>query len=315
MLLPPEEYELVTVTSSDEALTYLNKKDWDLIIVDVMLPKISGYELTRIVREQFSLSELPILLLTARNQPEDIVTGFVSGANDYVTKPIEGLELKVRINTLTNLKQSISDQLRTEAAWLQAQIQPHFLFNTLNTIVSLSEIDTTRMTNLLIEFGNYLQKSFDLKNLQRVVPLEHELELTRSYLFIEKERFGERLNIVWEIDEFIKVNIPSLSIQPLVENAIQHGILKRVQGGTIHIQILDEESHVKVAIIDDGVGMSEAQIKQVLKYKPDHTHGIGISNTNKRLIKMFGKGLQISSNPDQGTSVSFTIPKVSDPLR
>ncbi len=311
MLLPPEEYELVTVASSDEALAYLNKKDWDLIIIDVMLPQISGYELTRIVREQFSLSELPILLLTARNQPEDIVTGFVSGANDYVTKPIEGLELKVRINTLTNLKQSISDQLKTEAAWLQAQIQPHFLFNTLNTIVSLSEIDTTRMTNLLIEFGNYLRRSFEPKKLQQVVPLEHELELLRSYLFIEKERFGERLRVVWEVDKLINIQIPPLTIQPLVENAIRHGILKQLKGGTIYIRITDHEQYVKVAIEDDGIGMDEEELNELLTIKPtSSTHGVGLYNTNRRLIKMFGKGLEITSKLNEGTTVSFKVKKV-----
>ncbi|GIN20845.1 hypothetical protein J1TS3_19790 [Siminovitchia fordii] len=110
---------------------------------------MSGYELSRMIREQFSISELPILLITARSQIQDIVTGFLSGANVYISKPVNSLELKARVNALTNLKQSINERLQMEAAWLQAQIQPHFLFNTLNTIVSLSEVDTDRMTVLL----------------------------------------------------------------------------------------------------------------------------------------------------------------------
>ncbi|MRA75822.1 response regulator, partial [Bacillus thuringiensis] len=94
-----------------------------MILVDVMMPKMSGYELTKMIRTQYSIAELPIVLLTARSQPEDIYTGFLAGANDYIVKPIDALELKVRINALTELKQSIHERIRMEGAWLQAQIQ------------------------------------------------------------------------------------------------------------------------------------------------------------------------------------------------
>ena len=162
-ILPAEQYELETVTSGKAALARLNTKEWDLIITDVMMPHMSGYELTRSIREKYSISELPILLITARSQPEDIYTGFLAGANDYVTKPVDALELNVRVQCLTDLKDSISERLRMEAAWLQAQIQPHFLFNTINTIISLSEIDIDRMAILLDEFGYYLGKVLILK--------------------------------------------------------------------------------------------------------------------------------------------------------
>ncbi|PWA09444.1 histidine kinase [Pueribacillus theae] len=311
-ILPPEQYELVTATSGKKALSYLNQKEWDLMIADVMMPIMSGYELTRKTRELFSITELPILLLTARSQPEDIVSGFLSGANDYVTKPLRGLELKTRVNALTNLKQSINERLRMEAAWLQAQIQPHFLFNTLNTIASLSEIDSDRMTSLLEEFGNYLRRSFDPQNLQRVVPLEHELELLRSYLYIEKARFGDRLHIEWDIDETIKqIQIPPLSIQPLVENAIKHGILKRIQGGTVQIKITHFLNDTIITIIDNGVGMDSEKVRQLLSEK---TQGIGVNNTHQRLKKLYGRGLQIHSIPNQGTTIHFKIPKMPPPL-
>src|SRR5699024_8343022 len=154
-----------TVTSVEEALKQLEKKEWDLIISDVMMPAMSGYELTRSIRENYAISELPILLLTARSNPEDIYTGFLAGASDYVTKPVDALELNVRVHTLTNLHASINERLWMEAAWLQAQIRPHFLLNTLNAIISLSEIDRARMVRLLEEFAHYLQSSFYLKNL------------------------------------------------------------------------------------------------------------------------------------------------------
>ncbi|MBP3040216.1 response regulator [Bacillaceae bacterium Marseille-Q3522] len=305
------EYNVVTAASGKEALAALDKGEWDLVISDVMMPHMSGYELSQLIRKQYSISELPILLLTARNQPVDIYTGFISGANDYVTKPIDALEFKARVQALTDLKRSIGERLRMQAAWLQAQIQPHFLFNTLNTIASLSEIDTTRMTILLDEFGNYLRRCFDEKNTQAFVPLEHELELVRSYLYIEQERFGSRLQIHWEVDEQLSVLIPPLSIQPLIENAVKHGILKRSRGGAIEIRMKDFPQYSEIIIKDNGVGMTEEQVREVLTSRPNKTRGIGLLNTDRRLKQLFGKGLQIISEPDHGTIVSFQIPKQS----
>lgn len=302
-------YCIATAANGPQALAMLKTNEWDAVIIDTVMPEMSGYELTRTIRESFSIAELPVLLLTARSQPEDIIAAFLSGANDYINKPIEGVELKVRVDTLTNLKRAVNKQLRLEAGWLQAQIQPHFLFNTLNTIASLGEIDPARMTHLLEEFGNYLQRSFTSKNLERLVPLEHELELLRSYLFIEKERFGKRLAIIWDIDPAIKISIPPLSIQPLVENAIRHGILKRIEGGTVRIRLTDQGEQIEAAIIDDGVGMDEETIRQALATPSKQDHGVGLYNTNRRLKQLYGQGLDISSQPGQGTMILFYLPK------
>src|SRR5690625_1744502 len=308
-ILSAHEYKIVTVTSGREALDLLVTGDWDLVIADVMMPLMSGYELTRVIRKTFSILELPILLLTARNQPEDIYTGFMAGANDYVAKPTDVLELRARVNTLAKFKKSINNHLHMEAAWLQAQIRPHFLFNTLNTIVSLSETDTERLANLLEQFGHYLRKSFDSQNLDRVVPIEHELDLVRSYLYIEKERFGDRLDIVWEVEDNLRLFVPPLSIQTLVENAVQHGIMKCIQGGKLCLRIHEQADFTEIAIIDDGIGMDKEQVQQVLKGQMDKGKGIGLPNTNKRLIQLYGERLKIMSIPGEGTTVTFNIPK------
>ncbi|MGG4145801.1 ATP-binding protein [Paenibacillus algorifonticola] len=307
-LLDSEVYEVTTVTSGKEALKLLETKEWDLIIADVMMPHMSGYELTQTIRKRFSVSELPILLLTARSRPEDVNTGFMAGANDYVTKPVDAMELKSRVQALTDLKQTVNERLRIEAAWLQAQIQPHFLFNTLNSIASLSVIDQSRMVQLLEEFGNYLRASFDMKNSERVVPLQHELDLLHSYLFIEKERFGNRLQIEWELDELPWLRIPPLSIQPLVENAVRHGVLARSSGGSVRIRLKDYDDYIEIAIIDNGVGMEDEKVKSVLE---QNRGGIGLRNTDRRLKQLYGKGLRIESTEKQGTVVSFSVPKSS----
>lgn len=307
-ILSEEEYEIETVTSGKEALKLLRSKEWDLIISDVMMPNMSGYELTRSIRKEFSISELPILLLTARGRTEDIYTGFLAGANDYVIKPVDTVELNVRVHALTELQVSIKERLGMEAAWLQAQIRPHFILNTLNAIVSLSERDLPRMTRLLEKFSHYLQSSFYLKTIDKLVPLKFELDLLESYLYIEKERFGDRLQIKWEIDEIKGVMIPPLSIQTLVENAVNHGVLKRREGGLITIRIRKRDGDTEISIIDDGVGMDEDKIKQIFTPQIEGKQGIGIVNTDQRLKRLYGKGLHVISEPGVGTTMTFTVP-------
>ncbi|REK71897.1 ATP-binding protein [Paenibacillus paeoniae] len=307
-MLASEPYAITTATSAHDALSLLGNEPWDLLIADVMMPQMSGYEFTQKVREHYSLSELPILLLTARSQPADIYTGFLSGANDYVTKPVDALELKYRIRALTGLKKSMNERLRMEAAYLQAQIQPHFLFNTLNSIMALSQIDGDKMRDLVEAFSAYLRISFDFLNTEELVELSHELDLVRAYLFVEKERFGERLSIVWEDETEASLRLPPLTIQPLVENAVRHGLLSRSKGGTVRIRITAQETTTQIEVIDDGKGMNPELAERLLNPIQQERGGIGLPNTNRRLIKLYGQGLSIHSKPDEGTTVSFVIP-------
>lgn len=310
-LLSAEPYDIVSVSDGREALALLNRGHWDLVISDVMMPHMSGYELTRAIREHFSISELPVLLLTARSRPEDVSMGFLSGANDYVTKPMDALELKFRVRTLTDLNRSFRERLSLEAAWLQAQIKPHFLFNTLNSIAALSEFDVTRTRGLLEAFSQYLRASFDFNNLERMIPLERELVHVRSYLFIEKERFENRLEVVWDMNGKQDLLLPPLSVQPLVENAIRHGIMSRVKGGTVWIRVTERIGGTEIAIEDNGVGMMEDKLQGVLDRTSDERQGVGLFNIDRRLKQLFGHGLSIRSKPDSGTTVTMFIPDQS----
>lgn len=306
-ILPPEEYDVTMVTSGKEALAILEAKEWDLVISDVMMPQMSGYELTQIIRKRFTLTELPVLLLTARSQPNDIQSGFLAGANDYVTKPVEALEIRSRIEALTTIKKNVQEQLQLEAAWLQAQIQPHFLFNTLNAVIALSEIDLEKMRDLLGKLSHYLRNKFQFQNMDALIPVEEELSIVRSYLYIEQVRFEDRLQVIWEIDECKELKIPFLTIQPLVENAIRHGIMKRISGGKIVIRISKNENHAEISVEDDGVGMDEAALQRILERKAGSKSGVGLMNTDLRLKRHFGIGLQIQSMPGIGTKISFFV--------
>ncbi|GKV56496.1 hypothetical protein NCCP2222_24430 [Sporosarcina sp. NCCP-2222] len=303
------QYTVTTAESGSEALRLLKIEMYDLIISDVMMPEMSGYELCKEIRKHFTIAELPILLLTARNQAMDIYTGFQAGANDYVAKPANAIELKTRVHALLTQNMAIKEQLRLEAAYLQAQIKPHFLYNTLNTIASLGELDPSRMVELLHEFGNYLNRSFHVDNTQSLIPLKDEIDLVRSYLFIERERFGDRLHIIWDMEDIHGVHVPPLSIQTIVENAVNHGVLKKTEGGTVNISVTHDEQFTTITIQDDGVGMPASKVTELLIEPNHHQHGIGIANTNRRLTQLFGKGLVMESHVNKGTTISFHVPK------
>ncbi|WP_245856191.1 hybrid sensor histidine kinase/response regulator [Paenibacillus rigui] len=307
-MLSTEPYHITTAHSAREVLDLLGTQQWDLLIADVMMPHMSGYELTQRVREQYSVSELPVLLLTARSQPADIYTGFAAGANDYVTKPVDALELKYRIRALTSLKQSFNERLRMEAAYLQAQIHPHFLFNTLNSLMALSDIDTERMKQLGDAFTSFLRISFDYLNTGELVELSHELELVEAYLYIEKERFRDRLSVVWEVEPELSLRLPPLSIQPLIENAVKHGLLSRSIGGTVRLRIARQDGFTLIEVQDNGIGMEPEQAAHLLSPTIKGKGGIGLANTNRRLTQLYGQGLSITSKPNEGTAVSFVIP-------
>lgn len=309
-ILAEDQYDVESVHNADQAIERISGSEWDVVITDVMMPQVSGYGLTRMIREKFSFLELPVLHLTARGQPEDIYAGFLSGANDYVAKPVDSLELRVRVNALADLKRSINERLRVEGAWLQAQIKPHFLFNTLNTIASLSEIDPERMAGLLEQFGNYLRRSFNPGNLERVVPLAQELELVQSYLYIEQERFSSRLQVEWNVNTEGNIHVPPLSIQTVVENAVQHGVLKNPEGGIVQIIVRGTEKEAVISIVDDGVGIPFEKQKDILTASSVNEKGIGLINTDLRLKQLYGAGLVIESIPGNGTHVSFTVKPV-----
>lgn len=126
----------------------------------------------------------------------------------------------------------------------------------------LSEMDTERMQKLGDAFIEYLQTSFHFVNSEKMVEVTHELDLSRAYLYIEKERFMHRLNVIWDIPDDLDLSLPPLTIQPLIENAVRHGILSKVEGGTVHIRIINQTASTLIEIEDDGVGMQPEQIER-----------------------------------------------------
>jgi sensor histidine kinase YesM len=141
-----------------------------------------------------------------------------------------------------------------------------------------------------------------------LVELAHELKLVEAYLYIEKERFGDWISVIWEVEPDIGLLLPPLSIQPLIENAVKHGLLSRNSGGTIHIRIARQHNSTLIEVKDNGKGMEQESVRQLLSPTGKGKGGIGLSNTNRRLTQLYGRGLSIASKPSEGTTVSFVIP-------
>ena len=223
------------------------------------------------------------------------------------------------INLAVGLSQIISTQLeiskleelkymanKAEIKVLQAQINPHFLFNALNTIISFIRINPNRARELIINLSTFLRYNLEIGD--NHVDIYREMEQVKAYIEIEKARFGEKLNIIYNIEDNLDVKIPSLIIQPIVENSIKHGILEGRGQGTVTIEIKKGlQGDVMIMIEDDGVGISSDIIEKVYKGTMEENK-IGISNVHNRLKYIYGEGLKIERLAS-GTRINFNVRK------
>ena len=201
---------------------------------------------------------------------------------------------------------------RAEIKALQAQINPHFLFNALNTIVSFCRTDIEKARELLIHLGNFFRSTLKDGN-KELVSLEKELENLRSYLIIEEARFGDRIKISYKLNHGNdKWYIPQFTLQPLVENAIKHGLSHNDNGGIITIETRKMNGNLQLIIEDNGIGISKENLEKILDAgrASQDGHGIAITNINQRLKFIYGPEYQITikSKKGSGTKIYLKIP-------
>lgn len=245
----------------------------------------------------------------------------------YQTKqgevPESVIKLAVGIAQLLGMQMELAEldrqvQLVTKAELdaLQAQINPHFLFNTLNTIIMFSRTNPETARRLLIRLASFFR--YALKRHGRFNSLKEEIEYLNTYLILEKARFREKLRIERDIDEtLLPCQVPVLTIQPLVENAIKHGILPKPGPGTVQISARRADGEMLIAIRDDGVGIDPQRLPEILKPGVGSGNGVGLSNVHERLKGLFGEeyGLKVVSAPGAGTSVYVRIPVILRTVR
>ena len=213
---------------------------------------------------------------------------FVRVIRTNVRKNEENLRLKYEL-------------LQNRLVVMLSQIQPHFLFNTLNDIRFLYREQPGQAEEALVSFTRYLRGNMESLNQSDLIPFDHELGHVQNYVDIERIRFGDRLKVVYDIGT-AQFFVPVLSIQPLVENAIRHGVVKKPQGGTVTVRTYEEPCGVVVEVSDDGVGFDPTDTDD------GKTH-TGIENVRMRVQTMCGGSVEIASHTGEGTTVRMHISK------
>ena len=207
-----------------------------------------------------------------------------------------------------------NDLLTTKLLVLQTQLNPHFLFNAFNSIAQIfKNHDFEAAERMVLKLSDYFRQNLQRKS--EKVSLKDEMDLVDNYLEIEKARFQEKLRIEKDFcvpDTLWAYEIPILVVQPLVENAIKHGIRKKVEGGTIHLALSERAGDLVITVSDDGAGKNPAYFKRLLldPETPVEGLGVGVRNIHQRLLRHYGDGygLNFETQPDKGTRVVVRIP-------
>jgi len=259
---------------------YMRKKDFIALLLYVAMAPIAGT--IQLMNYGISLvnivTTLSLLLVFTNTQSEQ----------DLLVEEQEKELVESRIDTMLS------------------QIKPHFLYNTLTTISELCDLEPKVAKGAIRDFSFFLRANMDSLTNKAPIPFMQELEHVKNYLRLEKQRFRERLHIVYDIrvEDF---SIPPLCVQPIAENAVRHGTMRREEGGTVTIRSEETKTAYVITISDDGIGFDE----KAPRIDDDETH-VGIANVKSRLQMMTNGTLSIKSVKNKGTTVTITIEKESE---
>ena len=187
-------------------------------------------------------------------------------------------------------------------ALMLSQINPHFMYNTLSTMAAMCDINPQQAKQLTLEFSQYLRHNLKTLTCEELIPFSQEMNHVECYLNIEKARFQENINVVYSI-QCKDFSVPPLSIQPIVENAVRHGITRKAGGGTVRISTRVTKKHYVIEVRDDGVGFDTATKPQ------DNRKHVGLENVSNRIHRMCRGRVAVRSVIGVGTRVTIAIPK------
>ena len=199
-------------------------------------------------------------------------------------------------------KQQTEILLQQRISIMLSQIRPHFLYNVLTGIRALCRLDSHKAEEALVDFTRYLRTNLSSLENEELVPFSQELEYTKHYIRLEQMRYGDDLQVTFHtpVTQFF---LPALTLEPMVENAVRHGVMQRERGGTITVCTAEEPASYLITVTDDGVGFDTARLNET-----DQLH-VGVNNVRKRLAAMCGGTLWVESVLGQGTTVVLSIPK------
>ncbi len=212
------------------------------------------------------------------------------------------ISTQMEVSRIEHLRQ-MADKAEMRA--LQSKINPHFLFNALNAISSSIRLNPDTARQLIINLSRYLRYNLELND--ELIDIRKELHQIQDYIAIEQARFGAKLTVIYDIDDDVSVRIPSLLIQPLVENAIVHGIQPCKGKGVVVIAVKDQGDRVKISVKDTGHGINQETIDRVA-HNEMPGHNIGLLNVHHRVSLLYGEGLHIR-RLEPGTEIAFYISK------
>lgn len=271
-----------------------------IMLFDLCLAaSFSGEVRDRYLRAWIVVCALPILAVAAGI--------FITHFPSYAVGSLSCLVLYFVIHNDTIKQQLINEKelVASKSQLMVSQIQPHFIYNSLNTIYYLIDMDQEQAKDAISTFSDYLRQNINALKDDKPVHFREELEHIRAYASLEMLRFGERLNVVYEIEaeDFF---VPPLTIQPLVENAIKHGVSVKEEGGTVKITTRSTREGVILSVEDDGVGFDTTRFSDDKK----STH-VGLYNVRSRLMTMCDAELTVTSRPGEGTVCSIAFKKMS----
>ena len=302
----------------------LSSQQFDLVLLDVNLPGISGYELLKKIRANPKYHRLPVIIISAEGDDETLSKCFDLGANDYIRKPIYHEILKARVRSvisasrfhLSEINQRRQEALRARMKMLSSQMHPHFIFNSLTSIQEfVLANETEKVLDFLSEFAGLMRQNLENSMVPHIT-LSNEIRFLNTYLKLEKTRFNQMFTYDVRINVSTPENImiPPMLIQPYLENAIIHGLRKLDKPGHLLLEIQETKTTICCTLRDNGIGRARAA-----RIRGTSHRSIAMSNIEARLalLKMeFGGEEQFSvevedlsegENP-AGTLVTLCLP-------
>lgn len=288
-LLSLEGYGVAFIPRGAFLFQRLEKGNFELLLLDINLPGKSGIELLREVKAHPSYSAIPVIMITGEDERDTLSTCFKLGANDYIRKPINETALKARVRNAIFTKRYHEQKvelerqkaLQSQMMMLSAQMNPHFIFNALNSIqYFLMENDTAAATHYLSEFSSLMRRTLE-NSTRRYISMAEELRFLEKYLNLEKERFRGRFDyeIIDELEDADYTFIPPMLLQPYIENAIVHGFKQIDYQGELRVKLQESNGSVVCTITDNGIGRKAAAERRTVRSHKS----VAMSNTKARL--------------------------------
>ena len=296
---------IINQITSRSSTNYWNLWDWPWvfffflalpIVVNIGIIYSFRTMLTNRKAITFIFYELLVLLTVAL----DI---FLGGAANFAYAVAAFSMLLIYVSVQIEYERQQEEKLvQQRISIMLSQIQPHFLYNVLTNIRVLCRIDPQKAEVALLNFTSYLRANLNSLRDERCVPFTLELEHTRHYVELEKMRYGEDLQVIFDT-RVTKFSLPSLTLEPIVENAVRHGVMQRECGGTATIRTSEEAHCYLITVADDGVGFDPTTLRGL-----EENH-VGLENVRERLAAMCGGELEVHSTPGRGTVAQLRIPK------